>query len=33
VETHLAAIYEKLGVDTREALGDALNRPVSPPVG
>ena len=33
VETHLAAIYEKLGVDTREALRDALDRPVSHPVG
>ena len=28
VETHLAAAYEKLGVDTREALVGALHTPV-----
>jgi DNA-binding CsgD family transcriptional regulator len=31
VETHLAAAYEKLGVDTRQGLVDALGGPAPPP--
>jgi DNA-binding CsgD family transcriptional regulator len=31
VETHLAAAYEKLGVDTRQALVDALRTPAEQP--